>query len=136
MFSNLYSWSGGSDEAERRSRTDLGRRRAEIYGVTSTNGNSNLNYGTVFKISTNSTLLLSSPQPFFNSTTDGASRTENYNCCSEATRNCCRTRVNGGAEYPLDINTVTSLPVFIPFVGSASGFGTLFQMTTNGALTT
>jgi uncharacterized repeat protein (TIGR03803 family) len=120
VFSNLYSFTGGTDGGIPEAGLVQGL-DSELYGTTTTGGNTNVNggvgYGSIFKITTNGafTLVLD-----FDGT-NGGSPEASLTLGSDG--NFYGTANTGGAGYPYSFGTL-----FGPI------YGTVFQLTTNGAL--
>jgi uncharacterized repeat protein (TIGR03803 family) len=121
VFTNLYSFTGGADGGNPEGGLAQGA-DGKLYGTTTVGGNANVNsgegYGSIFKITTNGafTLMLE-----FDGT-NGGSPEGSLMLASDG--NFYGTANSGGAGYPFSFNTYFG-PVY----------GTVFQLTTNGALT-
>jgi uncharacterized repeat protein (TIGR03803 family) len=118
VFTNLYSFTdladGGYPEGGLVQGPD-----SQLYGTTSDGGDTNLNEGTIFKIMTNGTFtaLLAFEG------TNGGSPEASLMVGSDG--NLYGTAKGGGVGYEFSANNL-----FPP------AYGTIFQVTTNGALTT
>ena len=121
VFSNLYSFTGGTDGGIPEGGLVQGA-DSELYGTTTTGGNTNenggLGYGSIFKITTNGTFTLLLD---FDGT-NGGSPEASLMLASDG--NFYGTANAGGAGYPYSFGTL-----FGPI------YGTVFQLTTNGVLT-
>jgi uncharacterized repeat protein (TIGR03803 family) len=118
VLTNLYSFTGSTDGGSPAAGLVQGP-DSQLYGTTAAGGNPNVNGGSIFKITTNGafTLLLD-----FDGT-NGGSPLASLMLAGDG--NFYGTTVTGGAGYPFSFNTLFG-PVY----------GTIFQLTTNGALTT
>ena len=128
VFSNLYSFTGGTDGATPEAGLAQGT-DGELYGTTSAGGNLNLGngagYGTVFKISTNGGFTLLAT---FDGTNGGA---PTAGLVQAGDGNFYGTTTGAGVEFPLGFGSSFQLGVGNPY-----GYGTIFQLATNGTLTT
>jgi uncharacterized repeat protein (TIGR03803 family) len=132
VFSSLYSFTnvtyGVAPAAGLVQGTD-----GQLYGTTSAGGNTNLGggagYGTVFKITTNGAFTLLAT---FDGTNGGAPAA---GLVQAGDGNFYGTTTGGGAEYPLAFDT-NYIAAYEPLVGSPFGYGTIFQITPAGKLTT
>ena len=128
VFSNLYSFTGGSDGSTPEAGLVQGS-DGLLYGTTSAGGNTNLDqgagYGTVFKITTNGAFTLLAT---FDGTNGGA---PTAGLVQAGDGNFYGTTTGAGVEFPLGFYGSFQLGVGYPY-----GFGTIFQLTTNATLTT
>jgi uncharacterized repeat protein (TIGR03803 family) len=118
VFTNLYSFTGGADGGSPAAGLVQGP-DSQLYGTTTAGGNPSVKAGGIFKITTNGvfTLLLD-----FDGTNGGSPEAP---LMLARDGNFYGTASTGGAGYPFSFNTLFG-PVY----------GTVFQLTTNGALTT
>jgi uncharacterized repeat protein (TIGR03803 family) len=118
VFTNLYSFTGFADGGYPEAGLVQGR-DYQLYGTTSWGGDTNLNYGTIFKITTNGilTTLLALEG------TNGGSPEAAMMVASDG--NLYGTAKSGGIG-----DLFSSENLYPP------AYGTIFQLTTNGALTT
>jgi uncharacterized repeat protein (TIGR03803 family) len=118
VFTNLYSFTGLADGGYPYGGLVQGP-DSQLYGTTSWGGDTNLNYGTLFKITTNGafTVLLA-----FEGTNGGA---PDASLMVAGDGNLYGTAKLGGIGYEFSLNN--------PY---PPAYGTIFQLTTNGTLTT
>jgi len=118
LFTNLYSFTGYADGGYPYGGLVQGR-DSQLYGTTSWGGDTNLNEGTIFKITTNGifTVVLAFEG------TNGASPEAPLILAGDG--NFYGTAKGGGIGFDYSLNNL-----YPP------AFGTVFQLTTNGALTT
>jgi uncharacterized repeat protein (TIGR03803 family) len=118
LFTNLYSFTGYADGGYPYAGLVQGP-DSQLYGTTSWGGDTNLNEGTIFKITTNGmlTVLLA-----FEGTNGGLSEAS---LMLAGDGNFYGTAKGGGIGFEYSQNNL-----YPP------AYGTIFQLTTNGALTT
>jgi uncharacterized repeat protein (TIGR03803 family) len=118
VFTNLYSFSDVADGGYPEGGLVQGR-DSQLYGTTSDGGDTNLNEGAIFKITTNGTFT---PLVAFEGTNGGSSEAS---LMLAGDGNIYGTAKGGGIGYQFGDNNL-----YPP------AYGTIFQLTTNGTLTT
>jgi uncharacterized repeat protein (TIGR03803 family) len=128
VFSLLYSFTNGDDGADPVAGLVQGD-DGQLYGTTSQGGK--FDFGTIFKITTNSTPTFTLLATFDGTNGDNAEA----GLVQAGDGNFYGTTTSSGLEYALAFNA-DGTAILEPFFLNPVGYGTIFQLTTNGTLRT